>query len=68
MTAPVWPEHDHDTSRPPGRQGGTFSHNTLSARSPLRGHEQLADALAVSTSRDDCGRDRPESLAARSAA
>lgn len=68
MAAPIWPEHDHDTSRSPGRRGGTFPHNALLAGSPPRGHEERAGVRAVPTSRGDSGCDRPESLAARSAA
>lgn len=67
-TPPIWPEHDHDTSRPPGRQGGTFPRSALPAGSPPRGHEERAGVLAVPTSRGDSGCDQPESLAARSAA
>lgn len=68
MTAPIWPEHDHDTCQPPGRQDRTCPHNALPAGSPPRGHEERAGELAAPTSRGDSGRDQPESLAARSAA
>lgn len=70
MTAPIWPEHDHDTSRPPGRRSGTFPHNALpglrhvgtkneQASSPCPHHAATAGVISPSRCPRRAPRDFP---------